>query len=175
MSDRADELDPVEAARSLVLDKLSRRAHTRQELSDALAKKGIPAEAATEVLDRMTEVGLVDDQAFAESWVESRQQRRFLSKRALRQELQRKGVDRDDTEAALEGVDRDDEYAAAKALAVKKLRSMSALEPHVQRRRLAGALARRGFGPSIVGDVLQEISEPDGEDEPWFGSDESSW
>ena len=120
-------------------------------------------------------MGLVDDQAFAESWVESRQQRRFLSKRALRQELQRKGVDRDDTEAALEGVDRDDEYAAAKALAVKKLRSMSTLEPHVQRRRLAGALARRGFGPSIVGDVLQEISEQDGDDAPWFGSDESSW
>lgn len=122
-----------------------------------LAKKGIDADAAEEVLDRMGEVGLIDDRAFADGWVESRQQRRHLSRRALGQELRRKGVDSELVDSALEQVDASDEYDAALALAHKKLRAMAKLEPHVRRRRLAGALARRGFGAAVVGDVLRAV------------------
>ena len=47
-------------------------ARSRSELSTKLARKGVPAEVAARLLDRFEEVGLVDDQAFARSWVESR-------------------------------------------------------------------------------------------------------
>ena len=80
----------------------------------------MPDEVAATVLDRLEEVGLVDDEAFAQSWVESRQQRRHLSRSALRRELQSKGVDRDQVDAALATVDVEDELAAARALAAKK-------------------------------------------------------
>lgn len=117
----------------------------------------MPAEASEAVLDRMEEVGLVDDEAFAQAWVSSRQQRRHLSKRALRQELQRKGVDADVVSETLDGVDSDDELAAAMALAEKKLRSLRGVEPQVRRRRLAGALARRGFSGYVCSEVLQRL------------------
>lgn len=137
---------------------------TRHELAETLRKKGIPGDAAERVLDRMVDVGLVDDEALAASWVESRQQRRHLSRRALRQELSRKGVDRDVVDEALSTVDHEDERSAARSLAEKKLRSMTGLNAQVQRRRLAGALARRGFGPGVTSSVLAEVLGRDAED-----------
>lgn len=140
-----------------MLRQLTMQARTRHELAETLRKKGVPGEAAERVLNRMVDVGLVDDEALAASWVESRQQRRHLSRRALRQELTRKGVDRDVVDEAVGAVDHDDERAAALALAEKKLRSMAGLDAIVQRRRLAGALARRGFGPGVTSSVLAEV------------------
>ncbi|OYO15227.1 recombination regulator RecX [Enemella evansiae] len=148
-------------ARQIVLRQLTMQARSRHELAEILRKKGIPGEAATAVLDRMTEVGLVDDARFAEAWVDSRQQRRHLSRAGVRQELQRKGLDRDLVNETVAEIGSDDEYAAAHALAEKKLRSVRNLEPVVQRRRIAGALARRGFGPGIANQVLTDVLDTD--------------
>jgi regulatory protein len=102
-------------------------------------------------------VGLVNDAAFAEAWVESRQRRRHLSRPALRRELQVKGVDRDEIDAALESVDFGDELAAARDLARRKHAPIATLDYPVRYRRLAGALSRRGFGSAIVTQVLREV------------------
>jgi regulatory protein len=163
----ADQHDPVEAepdpesvARTIVLRKLAAQARTREELRKALSAKRVPDAAAERVLNRMEAVGLVDDTAFAHDWVRSRQQRRHLSRGALRRELGAKGVDPADVEAALEQVDVDDEIRAARLLAQKKLRSMEGVAPQVRYRRLAGALARRGFSAGIVHRVLSEVADP---------------
>lgn len=137
------------------------QARTRQELADTLRRRNVPAQAAEAVLDRMTEVGLIDDAQFARSWVDSRQQRRHLSRTALRRELQRKGVERDLVEDAVDEVSPDDEHEAARSLAERKLRSVRGLDGQVQRRRVAGALARRGFGADIVRSVLGDLDFDD--------------
>lgn len=152
---------PEAVAREIVLRKLAAQARSRGELAKALAERRVPEPAAAEVLDRFEEVGLVDDAAFAESWVRSRQSRRHLSKRVLRQELVRKGVGRDEIDNALEQVGSDDEYAAAEELAAKKLRTMSGLDRAVQYRRIAGVLGRRGFGPGTISQVLTEVLDDD--------------
>lgn len=162
-SDEDDDTPPMtdseaeDLARAVVLRKLNAMARTRQELAKALDAKDIPDDIADAVLDRMEEVGLVDDAEFAQSWVVSRQSRRHLSKSALRRELSGKGVAKDQIDAALETVDPDDEYDAAKALADKKFRSMSGLQREVQYRRLSGALARRGFNYAVTSRVLSEV------------------
>lgn len=120
-------------------------------------KKNVPDEVAAKVLDRLEDVGLVDDETFAQDWVASRQQRRHLSRSALRRELRTKGVDREHVDAALATVDLDDELAAARALAGRKASSMAGLDPLVRRRRLSGVLARRGFGPGVITTVLGEL------------------
>lgn len=149
--------DPETKARGLVLRKLTGQARTRHELDRALRAKEIPETVGNRVLDRMEEIGLVDDAAFARDWVESRQQRRQLSRRALRHELQHKGVDRDDIEEALAGVDGDDEYEAARALAARKARGMTGLAHEVRVRRIVGALARRGFSSGLTSRVVAEV------------------
>ena len=149
--------DATALARSIVLRKLLAQARTRQELSKALKAKDVPEDVSRAVLDRMEEVGLVDDAEFARGWVKSRQSRRHLSKSALRRELSGKGVAKEQIDGALDTVDTDDEYATALALAQKKYRAMAGLEREVQYRRLAGALARRGFGSAITSSVLTEV------------------
>lgn len=151
------EADPLEVARQIVLRKLTAKARTRQELVQALKAKRVPDEAAAEVLDRFVELGLINDSQFARDWVESRQGRRFLSRSALRRELSAKGLDRDEIEVALEPVTSVEELVAARQLVEKKLRSMERLDAQVRYRRLAGALARRGFGSGVISSVLEEL------------------
>lgn len=153
-------------ARTIVLRQLTAKARTRAELEDALNRRGVPADASREVLDRFTELRLIDDVGFAASWVES-QQRRMTSRRALRQELGRKGVETEVIEEALTEVSDDSEYAAAFALAQKRARATVGLARQVRYRRIAGALARKGFSGSVTHKAVQEAlgSEPD--DDLW--------
>jgi regulatory protein len=151
--------DAENVARTIALRKLTAQARTRHELDQALQKKNVPDEVAASVLDRLEEVGLVDDQIFAQDWVASRQRRRHLSRSALRRELRGKGVDREHVDAALATVDIDDELAAARALVAKKAAASRGLTAVVRHRRLAGALARRGFSSGIIATVLGELDD----------------
>jgi regulatory protein len=136
---------------------LTTRAHTRHELDKALQGKNVAKSVKDAVLDRLQEVGLVDDASFAVDWVASRQQRRHLSRRALRRELEVKGVERVDIDRALENVDRADEFASARELVERKRRAMSSLARDVQQRRLAGVLSRRGFDSAVISRVLSDV------------------
>lgn len=142
-----------------MLRRLTDRAHSRRELEQVLAKRNTEPEVAEQVLDRLTEVGLVDDRSFAQAWVTSRQERKHLSRRALRDELLRKGVDRSAIDEALDEVDGDDEYRAAYELAERRARAMDGLDPQVRWRRLAGALARRGFSAGVTTRVLGDLEQ----------------
>ncbi len=146
--------DRVAVAREIALRRLTTRARTRAELAEDLARRNVPEEAATAVLDRFEEVGLVNDADFARMWVTGRP---GSSSRRLRDELRRKGVPTEEIEAAVGQVSHDDDLEAARALAVKKLRSLRRVEPVVRDRRLAGVLARRGFSSGIVSQVLREV------------------
>lgn len=118
----------------------------------------MPDDIADGVLDRFTEVGLIDDAQFAHLWVEG-QQRRMKSGRALRQELRAKGVDAEVIDEALASAADDADHQAALALAQKKMRTLGALQPEVRYRRLAGALARRGFSAGLCHRVVSEVIE----------------
>ena len=153
--------DPEGVARTILLDALTGQARTRRELADKLAKREVPDEVATELLDRFTDVGLIDDAAFAAAWVESRHRSRGLAPSALAQELRRKGVDDEEAKAALEQIDEDTQRAAARALVDRKMRSVRGLDPQVATRRLAGMLARKGYGAGLAFSVVREALAED--------------
>jgi regulatory protein len=158
--------DPEAVGRKILLDALTGQARSRQELADKLARREVPDDLAKDLLDRFTEVGLIDDAAFARQWVESRHRSRGLAPRALAQELRRKGVADDDTAAALEQIDEDDQRGAARVLVDKKLRSMRGLDTQVATRRLAGLLARKGYPAGLAFSVVREaLSEADAIDD----------
>lgn len=158
------EPDQESVARTIVLRQLTAAPRSRHQLSEALAKRDVPADVADRVLDRFTEVGLIDDAAYAEMLVRSRHSERGLSRRALALELRRKGVSPEDSEVALDQVDDEDEEQAARALARKKLRSTRGLEREVRLRRAYGALGRKGYGGALVSKVVREelAAEEDG-------------
>lgn len=165
------EADPEAVARKILLDTLTGQARTRKELADKLAKRGVPDDLAAQLLDRFTEVGLVDDAAFARQWVESRHRSRGLAPRALAQELRRKGVDDVAAKEALEQIDEADQREAARALVDKKLRSMRGLDHQVATRRLAGLLARKGYPAGLAFAVVREALGEQADDLGGAGDD----
>jgi regulatory protein len=150
------ERDPGELARDICLRLLAVRPRTRAELATALRKRGVPDEAAAEVLDRYDEVGMVDDREFARAWVTSRHRGRGLARRALAGELRRKGVDADSVGEALRELDPQAEEATARALVVRRLRVDAGGSPEAVFRRLVGVLARKGYPPGLAIRVVRE-------------------
>ena len=174
----AREKDPRALAREVCLRLLTLAPRTRAQLADALRKRGIPDDAADDVLGRFADVGLIDDAAFARAWVESRHHGRGLSGRALTTELRRRGVADEEIQDAVAELGPDAEVAAARSLVERKLASTRGHPPEVRTRRLAGMLARKGYPAGLAFRVIREALESEGdlafpEDEPPFDEDDS--
>lgn len=150
------EPDPHDVARQIVLRQLAMAPRSRAQLEEKLAQRDCPADVAAAVLDRMTEVGLVDDQAFAQMLVRSQQAGRGLGKRALARELRTKGIEEDLAQEAVASISDADERCRARELVDKKLRAMHGLGIEVQTRRLAGMLARKGYSPNLTYAVIRD-------------------
>ncbi|MGZ4598834.1 regulatory protein RecX [Oryzihumus sp.] len=153
---RDTEADPYDVARQIVLRQLAMAPRSRQQLADKLRQRNCPDDVATAVLDRMTEVGLVDDAAYAQMLVRSKQAERGLARRALAQELRTKGIDPELAAETLDDIDEGTERARARQLVDKKLRTMHGLGVEVQTRRLAGMLARKGYSSGMSYAVIRD-------------------
>ncbi|MFJ9867968.1 recombination regulator RecX [Streptomyces sp. NPDC101165] len=156
--------DPVERARAICLRLLTGTPRTRKQLADALRKREIPEDVAEEVLSRFEEVGLIDDSAFADAWVESRHHGRGLARRALARELRTKGVDSALIDEAVGRLDSEQEEATARELVARKLRATRGLDRDKRLRRLAGMLARKGYPEGMALRVVRQALEEEGED-----------
>ena len=154
--------DPEAAARQVCLRLLTLAPRTRAQLADALRRRHIPDEAAEAVLDRFTEIGLIDDPAFARAWVESRHHGRGLSRRALSSELHRRGVADEDVHEAIELVDDDQEAAMARQVIAGKVRATRGQPSATRIRKLMGVLARKGYGAALAYRVVREALEAEG-------------
>jgi regulatory protein len=146
-------------ARQILLRRLEDQPRSRAELAESLAKKNVPVEIATELLDRFEEVGLINDADLARQWVQSRQRTRGLAPRVLAMELRRKGIDDEIISEVLGELDPADARAAAHRLVQKKLRSMASLDDTTRIRRLTSMLARKGYAPQLAFDVVREELE----------------
>ena len=151
-----DPPDHEAVARKILLDQLTGQARSRRELADRLARRNVPDDVAGRLLDRFEEVGLVDDEVFARSWVDSRQRTRGLARRALAQELRRKGVPDETARDVLAEVDPADEERTARELVRKKLRGLRSVDDAVAGRRLAGMLARKGYPAGLAYAVVKD-------------------
>jgi regulatory protein len=125
-------------------------------LADQLAKRGYPDDVSARVLDRLTDVGLVDDAGFAEQWVHSRRANAGKGKRALAAELHTKGVDNDVITSVLGGINPAAERGRAEQLVRARLRQENLSDADDARvsRRLVAMLARRGFDQTMAYEVV---------------------
>lgn len=156
--------DPEEAARALCLRLLTGTPRTRRQLEQAMQRRGIPDEVAEHVLSRFEDVGLIDDAAFANAWVESRHHSRGLARRALARELRTRGVQGDLVEEAVGQLDPEQEAVTARHLVDRKLHATRGLDRDKRVRRLAGMLARKGYGEALALRVVRQALEEEGED-----------
>ncbi|MFC5752519.1 regulatory protein RecX [Actinomadura rugatobispora] len=156
--------DPEKWAREVCLRALERGPRTRAQLAEALRRKEVPDEVAERVLGRFTEVGLIDDEAFAQSWVQSRHNGRGLARRALAAELRRRGVAEETVNDAVETLDAEQEEETARRLIARKAAATRGVEPGKRMRRLVGVLARKGYPPGTAYRVVREVLDEEGAD-----------
>jgi regulatory protein len=154
--------DPEARARRICLRLLTIEPRTRAELAQALRRDGVPAETAEAVLGRFTDVGLIDDAAFARAWVESRHYSRGLSRRTLSAELRRHGVETEEIREAVGTLDPEQEVATARRLVEQKLASTRGQPPEARARRAASLLARKGYPPGLAFRLIKETLEREG-------------
>jgi regulatory protein len=162
-AERAEVDDPavvIEAA----LRFLEARARSEAEVRRRLTSAGYRADLVDGAVTRLGELGILDDEAFARAWIESRDRARPRGERALRRELQLKGVERevldevldDRRESAGEGSDVD--LGAARRLLARNARSLERVaDPRARRQRAYALLARNGFDPDVCRDASREL------------------
>lgn len=115
-------------------------------------KLGVPRLIADRVLERLIDKDYVNDEKFAEFWVEYRFQRKGVSLKRLRMELAQKGVDSDIIERALDGSSRDDQQELQKILAKKRSR-------YPDEQKLMQYLARQGFSFDDIKSAIEDQGE----------------
>jgi regulatory protein len=158
------EADPEAVARQICLRLLAAAPRTGAQLAAALARRGVPEDAAEVVLGRFAEVGLIDDAMFASAWVESRHYGRGLSGRALAAELRSRGVASGDIEAAVARLGPEQEVETARALVAARLAATRGQPAQARVRRLIGVLARKGYPQALAYRLTREALEQEGLD-----------
>lgn len=150
--------DGVARAREQALSLLNYRMRTRKELEQRLHQKEWSNEIISQVVIRLEETGFIDDKRFARLWVDERLRLKPVALNRLRQELRRKGIDPDTAESVLKDYDdRDEGVARAYDLLHGRYNRYAELESAVAHRRMAGFLARRGFDPGTIYNVVHRI------------------
>lgn len=137
----------------------SSRMLSKKELTDRLARRGATEEEAADTADWLEELGALDDAAYAAA-VARHYSRMGYGKLRVRQELSRRGIDRDLWDGAL--AEMPDSAETMVALLQSRLRGRT---PDAEEgRKLAAMLTRRGFTWQEIRPVLSRFL--DGEDLP---------
>jgi regulatory protein len=139
---------------------LAVRPRSRRELESRLRSAGFDTEMVAEELVRLQEVGLLDDERFAQEFAEQALGRRLTGRRAVASSLAAKGVSRPLIERALQDVVGDEDARAAE-LARSRASRLRGLAPEVAYRRLVSFLARRGYEGSVARRAAASALRPD--------------
>jgi regulatory protein len=158
-------------ALSTALVYLAHRPRSEGEIRKRLQRDDHDPDTIEATLVRLREWHYVDDADFARRWVENRDEHRPRGTRLLATELRQKGVDPELIAGVIDEAGIDEE-AGALDLARKRSRQLVNLEPAVRDRRLAGFLARRGYGYDIIRRVLETLeAEAEGVNETVLETD----
>ncbi|HEY7848513.1 MAG TPA: RecX family transcriptional regulator [Ktedonobacterales bacterium] len=149
------------------------RAETRRRLLRPSPHRATPSvEAVERTLDRLEQLGYLDDAAFAAYWAEQRERFSPRSARAIQQELRQHGIDRE-TAAASADPEADEQRAIAAGRA--RIGSLAQADYQTFYTRMGGFLQRRGFGYGVARAAIRRLWAETHGDAPddAFADDES--
>lgn len=137
---------------------LGHRSRSSCEVRRRLAKAGFGGKVAASVVEKLTELGYLDDSAFANQWISSRAKSRHLGSKRLRNELQTLGVADELIAKNIEYFcDCEAEEQRALLLAKSRFERMGGLPENVLKRRLINALIYRGFTSNVAIRVTEQV------------------
>jgi regulatory protein len=152
-----------EIAEKNLLKKLRTRSLSIREARAVVGERDLTADDVADLIDAFVRRGYLDDKALAEQLVHSAVDRKGQGRQVIAQGLAKRGIPRDVADAVIAELP-DDDADRALEFARTKARSMSSLDRDTALRRLAGQLARRGYGGSTAFSAartaLDEVARP---------------
>ena len=136
---------------------LEHRSHSKRELTEKIARTAASRQAAQAAADHLEEIGLVDDRAFAETYARELFQRKRYGARRVRQELARKGIDREIIDQVL-ALYEDQDPGEAISLVLERRYPQWRQDERVRRRAVA-ALQRLGYSYEQIRSALGGLEE----------------
>lgn len=149
-------------AHNVGLNALARRGMSVAEMRALLEKRELDPEIIESEIARLTSVGLLDDDALAETLVRTLHDRKKLGRSAIASELGRRKIPSETVQLALEALDGDDELALATEVARKRASQLRGYDDATAYRRLSGYLQRRGYSGAVVSAATRAALQPAG-------------
>ncbi|NMP38424.1 MAG: hypothetical protein GX051_09960 [Clostridiales bacterium] len=151
------------SAKNSALNMLSRRAYGKQELVKKLREKKHDAQTASEVADKLEQLGLIDDEDYAALLARELYERKGMSCEKIKYELMGRGISREISENTAETLDNNPVERIIIMLSTKYSRSM---DDEKGRKRVFAALRRLGYRYSDIRSAFAQCgSELDGDEE----------
>ena len=135
---------------------ISYKPRTSQETRRKLQSAGYDESFIEDTLLQLTELGFLNDEQYAEQWVDSRKRMKPRSKRMLAYELRKKGISDDLIQSAVEEVD---DFQSACEIAEKRLYRYEGLSKYEFRNKLGNYLAGKGFSYDVISETTQKLWE----------------
>ena len=148
-------LPPFARRQAPAVDILSRRDHSSKELKRKVARRS-GAEFAREAVERLEEMGYVNDERYAHTLAQELYERRGMGKKRIEQELRQRGISRETASECAEELDGDDVERIKNLLETKFAGKFS---DEKGRRRTFNALTRLGYGYSDIRSAMRAMDE----------------
>lgn len=153
----SDNIDLLQKAKNYCFLLLKFRLRSEKELYSRLKKKEFSDEIIKSALSFLKERRFIDDNYFAQAWIESRI-KKPLGIRRLREELKIKGIDKEIIDSQIQDLKKEyREEDVVTRLAKERIHKLKGIEPQKAKRRILGYLLRRGFSADIVMDVISQL------------------
>lgn len=148
--------DTFVKAKNKAMQLIARRPRSQTEIRRSLRSKEFDEAVIDQVIAHLSDLKLIDDEGFGRYWVEQRETFKPRGHLALRQELQQKGLSREEIDSALAGVD---EREMAYQAAVRQATRLTQAPAAEFRLKLAHFLQRRGFHYTIIAETIERVLE----------------
>ena len=149
--------DEAMRAKNYSLDLLRENIYSKTQMTRELEREGFGEQTVKTIIAELIHSGHIRDRLYAENWIQRRQKSNPKGRTVLKQELINKGVDREIAEQVLAAVKSEEESKLAFQIAQKRAKQYKRLPIHVAKRRLHGFLARRGFEPEVILQVIEKV------------------
>ncbi|MBM3138133.1 MAG: hypothetical protein FJZ98_08095 [Chloroflexi bacterium] len=147
--------DEQERAYQTALSYIGYKDRTKSEIIDRLEKDGYTSEIIQKTISELEDKEYINDQRFAQQWVEIRCETKPRSRYLISIELKRKGIEESVIEDALANIPGEEKLA--NEFGIQYMRKLSHVDSEAFVLKMTGAMQRKGFSYSVTKEVVRNL------------------
>lgn len=159
--------DSINRSYNMALHYLSYRMRATKEVKDYLIKKEVDPEHIDEIIQRLTHVKLLDDQAFSEAYVLTKKQTTSKGPRVIKQELFRKGIDQHVVDKAMDLYTQEEQVDMITQLIEKENNKQTKTSQKIVQQKLKQRLMQKGYASDAISIAFEGVEIEKDDDEEW--------